>query len=48
MPFTSPLLVYPFLIIHTLDNPTAKFGEALRGQVEERLAFFEVGGPFRD
>lgn len=25
------------------DNPTAKFGEALRGQVEERLNFFETG-----
>ncbi|KAK0221489.1 putative SIK1-involved in pre-rRNA processing [Armillaria fumosa] len=27
------------------DNPTAKFGEALRGQVEERLEFFENGTP---
>ena len=26
-----------------LDNPTPKFGEALRAQVEERLAFFETG-----
>ncbi|CAK5279411.1 unnamed protein product [Mycena citricolor] len=25
------------------DNPTAKFGEALRAQVEERLNFFETG-----
>ena len=25
-----------------LDEPNAKFGEALRGQVEERLNFFEV------
>ncbi|EGN94000.1 hypothetical protein SERLA73DRAFT_97405 [Serpula lacrymans var. lacrymans S7.3] len=25
------------------DNPTPKFGEALRAQVEERLAFFETG-----
>lgn len=25
------------------DNPTAKFGDALRNQVEERLAFFETG-----
>ncbi|THH04947.1 hypothetical protein EW145_g5150 [Phellinidium pouzarii] len=25
------------------DNPTAKFGDALRSQVEERLAFFETG-----
>ncbi len=24
------------------DNPTVKFGEALRHQVEERLAFYEV------
>jgi nucleolar protein 56 len=24
------------------DAPTTKFGEALRAQVEERLAFFEV------
>ena len=28
-----------------LDNPTPKFGEALRAQVEERLAFFETGAP---
>jgi nucleolar protein 56 len=27
------------------DNPTSKFGEALRGQVEERLLFFETGAP---
>ncbi|KAF8921566.1 hypothetical protein CPB85DRAFT_1271451 [Mucidula mucida] len=27
------------------DNPTSKFGEALRGQVEERLNFFETGAP---
>ncbi|KAJ7929368.1 hypothetical protein B0H13DRAFT_2652509 [Mycena leptocephala] len=27
------------------DNPTPKFGEALRAQVEERLAFFETGAP---
>ncbi|KIJ17579.1 hypothetical protein PAXINDRAFT_129735 [Paxillus involutus ATCC 200175] len=27
------------------DNPTAKFGEALRNQVEERLNFFETGAP---
>ncbi|KAJ7093092.1 hypothetical protein C8R44DRAFT_397866 [Mycena epipterygia] len=27
------------------DNPTAKFGEALRAQVEERLNFFETGAP---
>ncbi|KAF8443187.1 hypothetical protein L210DRAFT_3620746, partial [Boletus edulis BED1] len=27
------------------DNPTPKFGEALRDQVEERLAFFETGAP---
>ncbi|KAF7980667.1 hypothetical protein HWV62_37089 [Athelia sp. TMB] len=27
------------------DVPTSKFGEALRGQVEERLAFFETGAP---
>lgn len=25
-----------------IDVPTKKFGEALRAQVEERLAFFEV------
>jgi nucleolar protein 56 len=25
------------------DNPTPKFGEALRAQVEERLDFFETG-----
>ncbi|KAJ8520136.1 hypothetical protein ONZ45_g3018 [Pleurotus djamor] len=27
------------------DHPTAKFGEALRNQVEERLNFFETGAP---
>jgi len=27
------------------DNPTPKFGEALRAQVEERLTFFETGAP---
>ncbi|KII86814.1 hypothetical protein PLICRDRAFT_113593 [Plicaturopsis crispa FD-325 SS-3] len=27
------------------DTPTAKFGEALRAQVEERLSFFETGAP---
>ena len=27
------------------DTPTAKFGEALRQQVEERLNFFETGEP---
>ncbi|KAG6889501.1 snoRNP complex protein nop56 [Termitomyces sp. Mi166 len=27
------------------DNPTPKFGEALRAQVEERLNFFETGQP---
>jgi nucleolar protein 56 len=27
------------------DNPTPKFGEALRAQVEERLNFFETGAP---
>ncbi|KAJ7273403.1 hypothetical protein C8J57DRAFT_1449825 [Mycena rebaudengoi] len=27
------------------DNPTPKFGEALRAQVEERLLFFETGAP---
>ncbi|KAI0059627.1 Nop-domain-containing protein [Artomyces pyxidatus] len=27
------------------DTPTPKFGEALRQQVEERLAFFETGAP---
>lgn len=26
-----------------LDNPSAKFGEALRAQVEERLEFFDKG-----
>jgi len=25
------------------DSPTTKFGDALRGQVEERLAFYETG-----
>jgi nucleolar protein 56 len=32
---------HPFRI----DNPTSKFGEALRAQVEERLLFFEKGEP---
>lgn len=27
---------------NALDAPNPKFGEALRGQVEERLNFFEV------
>lgn len=27
------------------ENPTPKFGEALRAQVEERLNFFETGAP---
>ena len=27
------------------DTPTPKFGEALKQQVEERLAFFETGEP---
>jgi nucleolar protein 56 len=27
------------------ENPTPKFGEALRTQVEERLAFFDTGAP---
>ncbi|KAE9399097.1 Nop-domain-containing protein [Gymnopus androsaceus JB14] len=27
------------------ENPTKKFGEALRAQVEERLNFFETGAP---
>lgn len=29
----------------TIDVPTAKYGEALRAQVEERLNFFETGAP---
>ena len=29
----------------TSDNPTSKFGLALRAQVEERLNFFETGAP---
>ena len=29
----------------TVDVPTAKYGEALRAQVEERLNFFETGAP---
>lgn len=27
------------------ENPTSKFGEALRAQVDERLNFFETGAP---
>jgi nucleolar protein 56 len=33
----------PSLVIQPLDVPTNKFGEALRAQVEERLAFYESG-----
>ena len=29
----------------SIDTPTAKFGDALRQQVEERLNFFETGEP---
>jgi hypothetical protein len=38
------LLTLPlaFVLIFVKDNPTNKFGEALRNQVEERLTFFEV------
>jgi hypothetical protein len=35
-------------VIHPInfaDTPTAKFGHALRAQVEERLNFFETGAP---
>ena len=32
-------------LIHFAENPTPKFGEALRAQVEERLAFFDSGAP---
>jgi hypothetical protein len=28
-----------------IEKPSAKFGEALRDQVEERLKFFETGEP---
>ena len=39
-------LRFQFIIITVkLDVPTSKFGEALRGQVEERLNFFETGAP---
>jgi nucleolar protein 56 len=43
-PLRAPL---PFLIDPSffVDSPTAKFGEALRAQVEERLNFFETGAP---
>lgn len=30
-------------IDHFIDTPTAKYGEVLRDQVEERLAFYETG-----
>jgi nucleolar protein 56 len=30
-------------IFTSLDTPSAKFGEALRNQVEERLEFYESG-----
>jgi nucleolar protein 56 len=35
----------PIIDFLWLDNPTPKFGDALRQQVEERLAFFETGAP---
>ena len=38
----SPLTV---IVNRHIDNPTPKFGEALRAQVEERLNFFETGAP---
>jgi nucleolar protein 56 len=34
-----------FLLTILPENPTSKFGEALRAQVEERLNFFENGVP---
>lgn len=44
---TSPthlsLLVCSYQCSRTTDHPTAKFGEVLRQQVEERLTFFETG-----
>jgi hypothetical protein len=53
--FTNRLLLWSVLLeyndlnesrIHfPADTPTAKFGEALRAQVEERLNFFETGAP---
>lgn len=36
---TGPGLLATFF---SSDNPTNKYGEALRAQVEERLAFYEV------
>ena len=33
------------LLKHNPEKPTAAFGEALKQQVEERLAFFETGQP---
>lgn len=31
--------------LHKPENPTDKFGQALRNQIEERLAYFENGAP---
>ncbi|KAG9102859.1 snoRNP complex protein nop56 [Ceratobasidium sp. 392] len=36
---------FEFFKVIFLDAPVAKFGEALRAQVEERLNFFETGAP---
>ena len=37
--------MWPSLNFPSPDNPTPKFGEVLRSQVEERLNFFETGTP---
>jgi nucleolar protein 56 len=42
----APIFIpYLYLTCAPTDTPTPKFGEALRQQVEERLAFFETGAP---
>ena len=45
MSLPSPYICNDFLLTVPPENPTAKFGEALRAQVEERLNFFETGAP---
>ena len=35
------------VLSNLLDHPTTKFGEKLKSQVEERLAFYETGEPTR-
>ena len=38
-------LLSSFFFLFSLDFPTTTFGDKLRGQVEERLVFYETGEP---